>query len=90
MRLKARIPVIITLINKLISSFICTMQFEHNKSMESLGEKAGYIFAYFLFSTALYSLLYILHKLGSWTYFHIMGLALAVALFAILVRGLLK
>ena len=40
------------------------MIFEENKNIEAFGEKLGYAFAYFLFTTALYLLLALLKDAG--------------------------
>lgn len=57
------------------------MKFEQSKSVEKIGEKIGYIFSYFIFTTILFFILTFLNKLpSSWTYFHIMAVTLLVAL----------
>jgi len=52
---------------------------------------AGYIFAYFLFTTILFFLLSLLHKIpSSWNYFSIMAITFAIALAGIIIKELLK
>jgi len=67
------------------------MRFEQNRVISRWGEKLGYLFAYFLFTTILYFVLAFLNKIPkSWTYFHIMGIALLIALAGIIIKRLLK
>ncbi len=67
------------------------MKFEQNKSVEKWGEKVGYLFSYFLFTTFLYFILSFLDKLPpTWSYYHIMAITFCIALGAIIVRRLLR
>jgi len=64
---------------------------EQGKSSEKFGERAGYLFSYFLFSTAIYYIAMLLNKAPSyWSYFHAMGIAALVAITGIIVKRLLK
>jgi len=65
--------------------------FKSNKNIETFGQIAGYIFAYFLFTSILFFLLSIVHKIpSSWNYFNIMAVTFAVALAGIIIKRLLK
>jgi hypothetical protein len=67
------------------------MNFEENKQVIRVGEKIGFVFAYFLFTTILFFILLILKKLpGSWNYLHIMGIVLIIALIGAGIKRLLK
>lgn len=67
------------------------MIFEENKTIEKLGEKLGYIFSYFLFTTILFLILIFLKKIPeSWSYFHVMGITISIAVIGIVIRRFLK
>ncbi|MDP6138642.1 MAG: hypothetical protein QGI89_00890 [Candidatus Woesearchaeota archaeon] len=67
------------------------MIFEQNKSLEKLGEKLGYVFGYFLFTTILFFILLLLKKIPeTWSYFHIMGITILIALLGVIIKRLLK
>ena len=67
------------------------MIFERSDKIENLGEKLGYIFSYFLFTTVLYVVLTLLKKIPeNWTYFNIMIITITIALIGILFKKLLK
>ncbi|MBI2543298.1 MAG: hypothetical protein HYW24_03870 [Candidatus Aenigmarchaeota archaeon] len=67
------------------------MNLERNKSVGKTGEKIGYAFGYFMFTTILFLALTLTNKIpASWTYFHIMGVTLAIALTGTLFKRLLK
>ena len=67
------------------------MIFEGFKTVEKLGEKLGYIFSYFLFTTILFLILIFLKKIPeSWSYFHVMGITIFIAVIGIVIRRLLK
>ena len=67
------------------------MNFEQNKTIEKIGEKTGYIFSYFLFTTILFLLLVILKKIPeSWSYFHIMEITILITFIGIIIKKLLK
>lgn len=55
------------------------------------GQKIGYLFSYFLFTTILYFMLDAMNKLPEgWSYLHIMGLTFCIVLVGIIIRRLLK
>jgi len=57
------------------------MQFEQDKTWEGYGNKTGYVFGYFLFTTILYLILFFLKKMPeTWQYWHIMILTLAIVI----------
>jgi len=67
------------------------MIFEHNKSVENISEKIGYVFAYFLFTTILFFNLRLTHKIPNhWVYFHVMGITLLIVVVGIIIKRLLK
>jgi len=67
------------------------MIFEENKTIEKLGEKLGYIFSYFLFTTILFFILTLLEKIPeSWYYPHVMGITILIALIGIGIKKLLR
>ena len=67
------------------------MIFEENRTIEKLGEKLGYIFSYFLFTTILFLILIFLKKIPeSWSYFHVMGITILIAVIGIAIRRFLK
>ncbi|MBI2653406.1 hypothetical protein HYX02_01205 [Candidatus Woesearchaeota archaeon] len=67
------------------------MKFEEDKSIGGVGEKIGFVFSYFIFTTILFFILKFTKKLPqAWTYLHIMAITLAIALAGILLKRLLK
>jgi hypothetical protein len=73
------------------SLFLNAMIFEENKSIEKLGQTAGYLFSYFVFTTLLFFIFTRLNRLPSgWSFFHVMALTLVVALVGSLLKRLLK
>ena len=67
------------------------MIFEHKNPIERIGEKVGFVFSYFLFTTILFFILTVLNKIPStWTYFHVMGITLLITLIGNLVKRFLK
>jgi hypothetical protein len=67
------------------------MIFEQEKTLEKYGEKAGYVFAYFLFTTVLFFVLTFFEKIPeSWSYFTIMGITLIIVLIGVVIKSLLK
>jgi hypothetical protein len=67
------------------------MIFERNSLIEKMGEKAGFITAYLLFTTVLFFILTFLNKIhSSWSYFHIMGITIIISIIGILVARFLK
>jgi len=60
-------------------------------TIEKLSEKLGYIFSYFLFTTILFLILILLKKIPeSWSYFHVMGISILIAVIGITNRRFLK
>lgn len=67
------------------------MQFEKTESTKLIGRRVGYIFSYFLFTTILYFIFIVLEKMpDSWTYFHVMGITLAVLVLGLILKKALK
>ena len=67
------------------------MIFEKNKAIEKFGQKAGYIFSYFLFTTILFFILVLLGKIPeSWSYIHVMGITILVVFIGFVIKRLLK
>jgi len=67
------------------------MIFEENKAIENLGEKLGYVFSYFIFTTILFFILILLKKIPeSWSYFHIMGITILIVLTGTVIKKFLK
>ncbi|MBS3157720.1 hypothetical protein J4206_00360 [Candidatus Woesearchaeota archaeon] len=67
------------------------MEFEDDKAMGNLGEKTGFIFSYFLFTTALFFMLQFTRKIPvSWSYFHIMAITLSIVFLGHLIERKLK
>jgi len=66
------------------------MQFEGHKSIEKFGEKIGFIFSYFLFTTILFGIIMFLNKLHGMTYLHIMGISLLIIFTGILIKRFLQ
>ena len=67
------------------------MIFEENKTIEILGEKLGYIFSYFLFTTILFFILMVLKKIPeSWSYIHVMGIVALIVLVSTVIKRFLK
>lgn len=63
------------------------MQFEEDKRYQKLGEKIGFIFGYFLFTTMLFFILLLSKKLpSSWSYFHIIGITILINIFGFLIK----
>ena len=67
------------------------MNFEQYKQVEKLGKVVGYTVAYFIFTTALFFLLYFSKKLpGNWNYLNVMAITSLVALTGQILYRLLK
>ena len=67
------------------------MIFEENKAIENIGEKLGFIFSYFLFTTILFFILSMLKKIPeSWSYIHVMGIVILIVLIGIVTKRFLK
>jgi len=67
------------------------MVFEENKSMKKLGERLGFLAAYFVFTTVLYLILILTHRLPApWDYLHIMGITAIITLIGVAIRRILR
>lgn len=67
------------------------MIFEQNNLIERFGEKIGYVFSYFLFTTMLFFILILLNKIpNSWSYFHILTITFIIALLGIVIKRFLE
>lgn len=68
------------------------MRFEQRgAAVERFGEKIGFLFSFFLFTTMLYFILFFLGKLSAtWTYFHVMGITFSIVLVGMIFKRLLK
>lgn len=65
--------------------------FSEKKEQNQVWEGAGYVFAYFLFTTILFFILSLLKKLpANWNYFHIMGITLLISIAGMIARKVLK
>ena len=66
------------------------MTFERSTLVERVGKRAGFLFAYFLFTTMLFLIMTVLGKLpASWSYFHVMGVTFLVVLAGFVARRFL-
>ena len=67
------------------------MIFEESKTIEKVGEKLGYIFSYFVFTSILFLILVLSKKMPqSWSYMNIVGSGLLIALTGVVLRRILK
>ncbi len=67
------------------------MIFEQNNSIERFGEKIGYVFAYFLFTTVLFFILILLNRIpASWSYFNVMIITFLIALLGTIIKRFLE
>jgi len=67
------------------------MIFEKNETAEKLGERLGYIFSYFLFTTILFFILTLLEKIPeSWSYPYVMGITILIASIGIGIKRFLR
>lgn len=67
------------------------MVFKRNDFSERLGQAAGYIFSYIMFTTILYFVLFSSRKLpANWTYFHVALLSFCVSLAGETIKRLIK
>ena len=65
-----------------------TLDFKQDKSLEKVGKVIGYIFSYFIFTTALYLILYF--KKISLSYLIVMLITILISITALIVKKLLK
>jgi len=67
------------------------MIFEENKTIEKLGERSGYVFGYFLFTTILFFVLLSFKKIpSSWFYLHVMVITILITLAGAAINRLLR
>ena len=67
------------------------MYFKKIKPAEKNGERIGFLFSYFLFTTILFFLLVLLNKLPtSWSYLHIVGITVLIVLCGLGLERVLK
>jgi len=68
------------------------MDFENkqNESIEKVGEYLGFLVGFFLFTTALFYILTFTNKIGSLTYYHIIGIATSILIVGTIFKNLLK
>lgn len=65
--------------------------FDQDRRFEIVGKKIGYVIGYFIFTTILFYVLHFMNKLPrSWSYVHVMGITISIAMFAVIVKRLLK
>lgn len=64
---------------------------EESKTPYKGGKVVGYLFSYFVFTTILFFALTLLKKMpSSWTFFHIMGITLFIAILGGILKKLLR
>tara|TARA_Y100000031_G_C8170667_1_gene361638 strand:- start:407 stop:667 length:261 start_codon:yes stop_codon:yes gene_type:complete len=67
------------------------MILQENRSIQNVGEKAGFIIGYFLFTTVLYFVLFFLKRMPvSWSYGHIMIITAVIVLIGTSIKRLLR
>ena len=67
------------------------MNFEQDATIEKIGEKVGFVFAYLMFTTILFFVLKFVHKIPlTWNYINIAEITLVVAITGLIVKWLLK
>jgi len=67
------------------------MNFEENRTIDKVGEILGYLFSYFLFTTISFFILFVLKKVPeSWSYIHVAGIVLLIAVVSAAIKRLLK
>ena len=67
------------------------MKFEEKYAANKTGKRMGYAFAYFLFTTILFFILRMSNKIpDTWSYFHMMGIVLFIALTGIGLKRVLR
>ena len=64
---------------------------EENKTIENIGEKLGYIFSYFVFTTILFFILIILKKIsGPLSYVYVMVIVTLISVAGIFIKRFLR
>lgn len=67
------------------------MKFEEKNKSKRAGKIIGYVVGYILFTAVVYFVFSFLNKLPEeWSFFHVAGITLAITLFGILIRNVLK
>lgn len=67
------------------------MIFEKNSRLGNVGETAGFICAYFFFTSMLFIVLTFSNKIPvSWSFFHIMGITIFITAIGAFLKGYLK
>ncbi len=67
------------------------MRFEENETLKALGNRFGYLFSYFLFTTILFLILGILNKIpDTWGYPHVMGITALIVLIGWTIKRMLR
>ena len=67
------------------------MQFEPDTTTEVWGQRTGFIFGYFLFTTILSFALTLTHKIpDTWNYVYIMGITASIAVIGWILKRLLQ
>lgn len=62
---------------------------EHNSTSEKVGYRLGFLFSYFIFTTALYLILLVTGR-HSLQYVYVMMITLAISIIGFLVRRLIR
>ena len=67
------------------------MYFEEGRSAEIFGWRAGYVFAYLVFTAVLYLVFNIMGRLpASWSYLHVAAVTLSITVAGVAVRRFLE
>ncbi len=67
------------------------MEFNENNSLKKVGLISAFVLMYFIFTTALYFILNLMHKLPqSWSYWHLSIITIFIILLGSLIKLLLK
>ena len=67
------------------------MQFKQNNALERFGEISGYLFSYFLFTTALFFIFHIMNKLpNNNSYLYMMALTFIIVISGLIIKRVLK
>jgi len=67
------------------------MFFKQQNLSEIIGEKAGFLFGYLIFTSLFYLLLNYFNNLPSgWTYFHLLGITAPITILGLVVKRYLE
>ncbi|MBU0979454.1 MAG: hypothetical protein KJ709_01490 [Nanoarchaeota archaeon] len=67
------------------------MEFDRHSTAEKVGEKIGFLTAYFFITTGVFLIFMLLKKIPeSWGYLHFMGVIFVIAAIGIIIQRLLK